>query len=56
MGYYAIISHKQTERKIMFYITYFAKNTASLSLEKVSMINLTERKENLLYLNKELLV
>jgi hypothetical protein len=25
MGYYAIISHKQTERKIMFYITYFAK-------------------------------
>ena len=25
MGYYAIISHKQTERKLMFYITYFAK-------------------------------
>ena len=34
MGYYAIISHKQTERKIMFYITYFAKKHAKFITRK----------------------
>jgi len=34
MGYYVIISHKQTERKIMFYITYFAKKHAKFITRK----------------------
>jgi hypothetical protein len=34
MGYYAIISHKQTERKIMFYITYYAKKHAKFITRK----------------------
>ena len=34
MGYYAIISHKQTERKIMFYITYFAKKHSKFITRK----------------------